>query len=466
MRSIVQLSRPRLICRPVLHANEPSCKGLGPLWRAAVRAEHGVATPPAPKVDPSLDTCDSEPRRKRHVSNPRQQIYPLFSQHAVYLRDACSCHQCVDPSTSQKLFETADIPLDIKVQSAESSPDGSLSVRWDNDIPGYTHHTSTYTKSLLMTTRALRTRLRSSHNSMIQTPWDRVKIESENLILDYDSYMSSSSTLHRALHHLHEYGLFFLASVPSDSTSISTIATRIGPLQNTLYGPTWDVRSVPSPKNVAYTSSHLGFHMDLLYMADPPKVQVLHCMKASTQGGESLFSDALAAVFAMLRTGEDDKREKSKSMFHHAVTYRYKNDGQWYQYNRPTLETNYPWSLDKHKPKLGRITAINWGPPFQAPFEIDIRQPLLEQYLKMAKEFKARVEDEAAVFETRIDEGTCVVFDNRRVLHARRAFSSEGGERWLRGAYVGGDAFMSRLRMLNEEHGRINRAEPKVEATV
>lgn len=347
---------------------------------------------------------------------------------------------------------------------------GDISITWQNDIPGCTQHTSIYSESFVDRYQSLISRIRASYTSMIQMPWDRVTIESKKLTLDYDSYMSSATTLHRALQHLHNYGLFFIASVPTDPTSISTIGTRIGPLQNTFYGPTWDVRSVPSAKNVAYTSSHLGFHMDLLYMADPPKVQILHCMKASTHGGESLFSDALAAVFAILRRegqeGKDGDGKQSGSMFHHPVTYRYKNDGQWYQYTRPMFETNLVYQKNKCLLRSGRAAAINWSPPFQAPFEIDITQTRLGEYLKMAKQFKAHVEDDAAVFETRLDEGTCVVFDNRRVLHARRAFSSEGGERWLRGAYVGGDAFMSRLRMLNEEYGPAEDVEAKVKATV
>lgn len=54
------------------------------------------------------------------------------------------------------------------------------------------------------------------------------------------------------------------------------------------------------------------------------------------------------------------------------------------------------------------------------------------------------------VFEYRLEEGECVVFDNRRVLHARRAFDASQGERWLKGAYVDDDVFFSRLRVLQE----------------
>lgn len=44
-------------------------------------------------------------------------------------------------------------------------------------------------------------------------------------------------------------------------------------------------------------------------------------------------------------------------------------------------------------------------------------------------------------FEETLKEGECVVFNNRRVLHARRAFDTESGERWLKGTYVDWDDF-------------------------
>lgn len=72
-------------------------------------------------------------------------------------------------------------------------------------------------------------------------------------------------------------------------------------------------------------------------------------------------------------------------------------------------------------------------------------------------------------FVTQLQPGDCVVFDNRRVLHARTAFefverggeggegggSEEGGERgrWLKGSYLEGDAVRSRIRVLRRRLG-------------
>lgn len=60
-------------------------------------------------------------------------------------------------------------------------------------------------------------------------------------------------------------------------------------------------------------------------------------------------------------------------------------------------------------------------------------------------------------YEVQLQAGDCVVFDNRRVLHARTAFEfgegEEGGERgrWLKGAYCDGDEVWSRWRVLEAE---------------
>jgi len=56
----------------------------------------------------------------------------------------------------------------------------------------------------------------------------------------------------------------FLRNVPDSEKSVEEIAGRIGTLKDTFYGRTWDVKSKPKAKNIAYTQSFLGLHMDLL----------------------------------------------------------------------------------------------------------------------------------------------------------------------------------------------------------
>ncbi len=403
----------------------------------------------------------------------------------ISLRDSCSCARCVDPSTSQKLFDTASIPFEVEAIQPVIQPDGSLNVKWRHDIPGYEDHTSVYPPAFFLSKPGSTSRFSTTQSYFPRISWDREIIGRNSDPVDFASYMSSSATLHKALSHLQHYGLLFLSSVPSDPGSIEIIANRIGPLRHTFYGSAWDVRSVPSAKNIAYTSSHLGFHMvsirsifafqlllaltsileqDLLYCETPPKLQILHCMKASTAGGQSLFSDSFNAIEKM-------KSTLVTALAGYFVRYHYNNDGQYYSWTRKTVE--YELVRQTHndlasnaRTNRSRIKAVSWSPPFQAPLLRDVslrNNPVakpaspsnLWNYLKAAKVFKGLIEDEGAVFETKMAPGTCVIFDNRRILHARKAFDGEEGERWLRGAYIDEDAFKSRMRVLSAEFGAI-----------
>ena len=189
-------------------------------------------------------------------------------------------------------------------------------------------------------------------------------------------------------------------------------------------------------------------------------------MKASTSGGESLFSDTFHALQRMKLL-----EELLDSLSQFNVKYHYRNDGHWYQFTHKTIEYDPSQYLQqshqlhlRRKGKKAQVKSVNWSPPFQAPFVETIGIPqvaearkssVLRTYLQAAKVFKGLIEDEEAVFETKMDPGTCVIFNNRRIVHARKAFDSEDGERWLRGAYIDEDGFKSRLRVLNEELGVI-----------
>lgn len=73
-------------------------------------------------------------------------------------------------------------------------------------------------------------------------------------------------------------------------------------------------------------------------------------------------------------------------------------------------------------------------------------------------EFEAELEKEEGRFELKLEKGDAVIFDNRRVLHARREFEEtegmEGEERWLKGCYVDGDAGWDRWRSLEVRKAR------------
>lgn len=250
----------------------------------------------------------------------------------------------------------------------------------------------------------------------------------------------------------------------------------------------------------SYTSRELGLHMDLLYMAAPPGLQLLHCMRNSAAGGSSIFADAFRAATHV---------RLSSQMFYNSlcqfpVSFHYRNDGHHFHYTRPTIEHQHQtpgglaWetaaahaftpaadvvargSGSGRRRKGGRgstalaaavassssggggrsgvprLAGVNWAPPFQAPFKVflGVGEPArnVRLYLGAARAFADVLNAPSAVYEWRLTPGECVVFCNRRVAHGRRAFDARSGERWLRGAYVDGDSFRSRYRVLAERY--------------
>jgi len=179
-----------------------------------------------------------------------------------------------------------------------------------------------------------------------------------------------------------------------------------------------------------------------------PHLQFLHSMRARAPGGESMFSDSFYAA----ETIRQESPELFEALCTFPVTFHYFNDGYAYRQIRPTIELVNPSDLNSP------IKLINWSPPFQGPFANDIGTnddgKKLRTFHAATQRFDQLVNAKENMIEYRMEEGDCVIFDNRRVLHARRAFEAEKGERWLKGAYIDRDVYASKLRVLEDIYGR------------
>ncbi|QSZ32659.1 hypothetical protein DSL72_002238 [Monilinia vaccinii-corymbosi] len=370
-----------------------------------------------------------------------------FIYHPLFLRDSCSCHRCVDPSSTQKNFQTSDIPPTIKAASIRPCENGDLEISWENDIPAYgSNHVSLFSKKFFETHSSSQAYHSDRYNNIYPIKWDAKMIAEKLQYVTYDDYMNSEEGLFRALVMLRDYGLLILRDVPDSEISVADIAKRIGNLRDTLYGPTWDVKSVPQAKNVAYTSKYLGLHMDLLYMSQPPGFQFLHCLRNTCSGGSSIFSDSFKAVEQL-----DDRN--FVTLCTKKISYHYRNANEHYQYKHCVITTG-GYERGKKRYDLNLTPRfVNYSPPFQAPFdEPSDAIPLAPALAQLA----SRLEAPENMYEYRLQEGECVIFNNRRVLHGRREFDTSAGERWFRGAYIDTDVFTSRYRVLAEKYQNHN----------
>lgn len=372
------------------------------------------------------------------ITARRNSFITSWGQHPIFVRDACACSMCVDPHSGQKSFKTTDIPMNIEIGDMKLQGD-SLHVKWINDIPGFHSHKSIIPVKSLVTPD-------DSWNPLPDTSpstWD-VKIMQQvmpNIRFDFTQYISGSKTFHEAIRSIKKWGIIFLTGVPDCEDAVEKIASLIGPLRNTFYGKIWDVVSMKQAKNVAYTDKYLGLHQDLLYMENPPGIQLLHCLKNNCKGGKSLFCDAFK-IAEHLSASDYDILSKEK------IHYHYEKAGHNYQHSHLVLEID---PEDQKNTDCVRMpSVVNYSPPFQAPFSSNFHNTIFKDFVRSLGRFAHGAESPKNVIKYKLVPGDCVIFNNRRVLHGRESFEVQEGERWLKGCYLDSDVFLSRSRLVHK----------------
>jgi gamma-butyrobetaine dioxygenase len=231
---------------------------------------------------------------------------------------------------------------------------------------------------------------------------------------------------------LRDYGLTIIDEAPPRTDAVREAAHLIAPLRRTNFGEEFEVRSKPDPNNVAYTALDLQAHTDLPNREMPPGVQFLHCLANGATGGESVFADGFRIAAEM--------RETDAAAFallcDTPLPFRF-HDGECdLRFYAPTI------ALDRH----GDFFQIRHHLALTAPLDIDFaKTPAVYRALRA---FAALARDSRFALDLRLAPGEIAVFNNRRILHGRRAFDPSSGARHLQGCYVDWDETLSRIRVL------------------
>lgn len=392
-----------------------------------------------------------------------------ISFQTVFLRDACKSPESIDGSSKQKTFSTAQIARNLRVVEPPKvvyiDQISYLQVIWENGSGKRTE--SVYSEAELRKYSTLSNRMSGIFFHSDQKLWNNADLikDMKSLNMDYYAYMSGDDSFREAVGALNKYGLCFVNNVEdplrnpqtqtltdsnSDMWPVSKLAKRFGYIKETFYGKLFDVKSQPNAINIAYTDVYLPLHMDLCYYESPPGLQFLHVIQNSTRGGENVFADSFLAA----RHVKDTDPEAYEALKRVPLTFHYDNNNEHYYYLRPLIVED-PF-LRCPETQNAQIKEVNYSPPFQGPFEYHVTRDddpaLFDSFLRGMLAFEDFITDKANQYAVKIPENTCVIFDNRRILHSRLQFSSDnGGSRWLMGCYVDGDSFRSRLRVFNRK---------------
>lgn len=384
----------------------------------------------------------------------------------IFLRDACNSPESVDVSTRQKSFSTAEIARNLQVAEqptiAHVDKVPHLEVLWKHSDGSV--RKSLYSKTQLKKYSSLTNRMKGKFFPQDQAYWNKSALikEMKSLNVDYYAYMSGTETFKNVVNSLNKFGLCFVNGIEDplrnpqtqELTSanltlwpVAKLATKFGYIKETFYGKLFNVKTESNAKNIANTDVYLPLHMDLCYYESPPGLQLLHFIQNSTTGGENVFADSFLAA-QHIRQTDPDAYDALKTV---PITFHYDNANEYYYYLRPLIvEDPYIRNVEGE----AQIKEVNYSPPFQGPFEFHVTSDdnphLYNAFIRGMVAFEDFVNDASNQYVVKTPENSCVIFDNRRVLHSRLKFSADnGGERWLMGCYVDGDSFRSKLRTYN-----------------
>ena len=337
----------------------------------------------------------------------------------IWLRERSTHPSQLDATSGQRLFDPHLIGSGLSVVDAVIDNEGQLIVRFSDD------HCDRFDEAALAEYLDLPDALPRP------APWTAATTATLPVHRWTDLVADESATL-KALADFLRFGAIVITGAPTSEGMVATVAEHFGFVRETNFGRIFNVRSVPNPNDLAYTSGALGPHTDNPYRTPVPGIQLLHCLVNETDGGDSTLVDSLAVV-EQLRTENVDWFEVLATT---PVQFRFRDATTDLRSERTVIERDLS----------GRVTGLNYSPRLDhLPLMSSERTHL---YHSARHRLAELLRDPAFELRLRLDPGDVEMFANDRVLHGRSAYDPNQGMRHLQGCYIDADGPRSRYRVL------------------
>jgi len=344
---------------------------------------------------------------------------------AIWLRDHCQMPASRNPDNGQRLLNITDIPLDIGIEKVNFDND-KLVVEFSPD-----GHRSEFDPDWLYQNCYCLNHQYDDRSETSKILWHGLAFAQALPRCAYPAFCEQARSKLAALQAVRDYGFVLLDSVPCESGQVLKVIETFGFVRATNYGPLFEVRVRIDPNNLAYTNLGLGCHLDNPYRDPVPGLQLLHCLDSSTQGGESILQDGFMAA----RVLRDENPDHFAALSQNWINFRFRDDSADLQSRVPLIEVNDRDEVVKVRFNNRSIDTIKLPPD-----AIKRYYPAYRHYAEILERPELQV-----VFK--LQPGELMLFDNTRVMHARKAYSASGS-RHLQGAYSDLDGLYSSLRIL------------------
>ncbi len=346
--------------------------------------------------------------------------------HSTWLRDNSNDPETRDKNNGQRLISISDIPVNTYIESASLDKKGKnitvkflpkkKQVKFSSSWLEFHAYDKKRNNSKVWIDPDLKT---WSKNSLKRIP-----------VINYKKAKSNKKLLLNWLKSLHYYGFAKITGCEKKSGTVIKIAKLFGYVRETNYGKWFNVKSKTNAVNLAYTNLGLQAHTDNPYRDPVPTIQILHCLKSSTKGGDSKVVDGFNAALRL--------KKESKKYFDLLTKYtsRFEFKGK----KNVHLKSCFPMiALSPDK----KLTAIHFNNRSIAPIR-DVPYNDMLNYYKAYRKFSNIIDDPKMAVTFKLNPGDCFLVDNTRVLHARTPYSSKGS-RWLQGCYADKDGLLSTI---------------------
>jgi len=339
--------------------------------------------------------------------------------HHIWLKD--NAPEGRHPVNGQRIADLLSFPEEVRPLSVEVDRAGQLSIVWwpDDAVSRFDP-------------RWLRENSYSDgapdSGSWQRTLWDSSTLFDWEGSPTYVQVSNDPEAMRRWIGQVSEFGIALLRGVPVEPGTITKVVGLFSFVHETNYGQVFDVKYSPDPSNLAYTTLALSPHTDTPYRDPEPTIQLLHCLVSSGLGGDTVLVDGFKAA--------EELRLCHPEMFDELVKwpvrFSWGDDDTQLSAVAPMIR------VDAH----GDIDRVRYQNSTMAPMRVPDDRML--SFYRAYRTFSESIASPRFQVYLKLGPGDVIMFDNRRVLHGRTAYTKLGA-RHLQGCYSDMDGLRSRL---------------------
>mgnify|MGYP001376147938 CR=1 FL=1 len=342
--------------------------------------------------------------------------------HPFWLRERVNGDDFVDKKTQQRLFDPTELKKNIEIDNLSLS----------NDFLEVTFRDGAYAKL------PVRSILREFSNIDEIKYIDKIKWDSSLKRLNNFNYkdgLFEEEEMYQALVNFYQYGFIVFKKVPTKKNFIVNFANSIGSIRRTNFGEFFNVKSKPSPNDLAYTSLSLAPHTDNPYRNPVPCIQMLHCIQNEVSGGLSTIVDG----YTVTQNLKKDFPNYYKILCEIKVRFQFIDQ-------KIVLED---WAEMIQLDENGSFKQVRFSPRLDFVPLIDKKK--LELYYSARKKISELYNSDQYKLEFKLLPGDLLMMDNHRLLHGRTSYNANEGDRFLQGCYIDYDSTEGKLKHLKRK---------------